>query len=74
MGLVFRNERDGKQYRQKYCLTEKGRGVVEDIVRTSAQIRDRICRGVARQDEDAFYRVLEIMCRNSQELPADVEI
>ena len=67
-GLVFRNECEGKQYRQKYCLTPSGADVVKDIIKTSLDIRDRISKGVCEEDAAAFYRVLEILCRNSLDL------
>jgi DNA-binding MarR family transcriptional regulator len=66
--LVFRNTGEGKQYRQRYCLTEKGARVAADIARTSLDVRDQIGKGITEEDADAFYRVLEIMCRNSQEI------
>jgi len=72
-GYVFRNEQEGKRYRQKYCLTSEGRVVVEDIIQTSLDIRNRISAGISEQDEQAFYRVLEIMCRNSADFPVGEE-
>lgn len=67
-GLVFRNEQEGKQYRQKYCLTEKGRSAVADISRTSCSIRERIRKGVSDEDVERFFRVLEVMCQNALSL------
>ena len=64
-GFVFRNGEEGKQYRQKYCLTESGRLVANDISKTSRAIHEKISEGVDAKDVDAFCRVLEILCHNS---------
>ncbi len=64
-GLVFRDEREGKQYRQKYCLTPKGQDAVADISKTSRTIRERIRAGVSDEDVESFFRVLEILCENA---------
>ena len=72
-GFIFRNEQEGKQYRQKYCLTESGRLVASDISKTSRVIHEKISAGVQEKDVDAFCRVLETLCRNSNAFFADVE-
>ncbi len=64
-GLVFREEREGKQYRQKYCLTSKGREVAADICQTSWMLHERICAGVCKEDMESFFRVLEMLCENA---------
>lgn len=73
MGLVFRDEKQGKQYRQKYCLTEQGQHVARDIIKTSSDIHNVISKGVRSEDVEAFYRVLEVLCRNSQAFYMDEE-
>jgi DNA-binding MarR family transcriptional regulator len=65
-GFVFRNEKEGKQYRQKYCLTEKGMLAVADISHTSLGIREQICAGVEERDMEAFWRVLGQLCDNAR--------
>ena len=70
-GFVFRNEEGGKQYRQRYCLTETGNRVAGDIIKTSTDIGDRISIGIEAKDMVAFYRVWEILRRNSAELSSE---
>ena len=70
-GFVFRNEEGGKQYRQRYCLTESGYRVAEDIIKTSTAIGDRVSLGIDAKDMLAFYRVWEILRHNSAELSGE---
>jgi DNA-binding MarR family transcriptional regulator len=67
-GFVFRDNRDGKLYRQKYCLTEKGQGVARDIVESTSAIQAYIRKGVSDEDMKNFYRVLDILCDNFSNL------
>ncbi len=67
-GFVFRDNKDGKQYRQKYCLTEKGKQVARDIVESTGKIQARIRRNVSDEDMATFYRVLDVLCDNFTEL------
>ena len=63
-GFVFRDARDGKQYRQKYCLTQKGKEVARDIVQSTSAIQARIRENVSDADMAIFYRVLDVLCDN----------
>lgn len=67
-GFVFRDNRDGKLYRQKYCLTEKGQGVARDIVESTSAIQAYIRKGVSDEDMKNFYRVLDVLCDNFSNL------
>ena len=63
-GFVFREERDGRRYKQKYLLTDIGREAARDIVITTEQIQRVAEQGIAEKDLHAFYRVLDRMCDN----------
>ena len=67
-GFAFRDDKDGKQYRQKYCLTSKGLAVAQDIVKTTSEIQVRIRGSVSDEDMANFYRVLNILCDNFGEI------
>lgn len=69
-GLVFRDEQEGKQYRQKYRLTPKGEEAVADISKTSREIHERIRMGVSDKDMESFFRVLGILCENALTISA----
>ena len=68
LGFVFRDDKDGKQYRQKYRLTEKGSRAAQDIVQSTQELRERILKNVSEKDMDTFYHVLEMLCQNLSEL------
>ena len=70
-GLVFRDEKAGKQYRQKYRLTEKGSDVAADIKRTSRGIREKIRAGVSDEEIEQFFSVLELLCENALAIPTE---
>lgn len=67
-GFVYRNDRDGRRYRQKYVLTEEGRTAALDISRTTMQIQSMAEQGIEAEELDAFYRVLSRMCENLSDL------
>lgn len=68
MGFVFRDDKDGKQYRQKYRLTDKGARAAQDIVQSTKELRVRILKNINAKDMDTFYLVLEQLCQNLSEL------
>ena len=70
-GLVFRDEKEGKQYRQKYRLTEKGLAVAADIAQTSRAVRAQIRAGVSDEALDQFFDVLELLCENALAIPVE---
>ncbi len=63
-GFVYREERDGRRYKQKYLLTDVGREAARDIVITTEQIQRVAEQGVSETDLQIFYRVLDQMCDN----------
>ena len=50
MGFAYRDNRDGKQYRQKYCLTEKGAAVAKDIAQGTMDVQAHIRGEVSDED------------------------
>ncbi len=66
--FVFRDDQDGKQYRQKYCLTEKGQEVARDVVESTSKIQAHIRQNVSDEDMANFYRVLDVLCENFSKL------
>ena len=70
-GLVFRDEQEGRQYRQKYRLTQKGSEVAQDIAHTSRGIREKIRAGVSNKELDEFFNVLEVLCENAYAISVD---
>ena len=72
-GFVFRDEQEGKQYRQKYRLTPKGEKAAADISDTSRAIRKQIRTGVCDEDVEKFFCILEVFCENAALISADEE-
>lgn len=67
-GYIFRDERDGRRYKQKYRLTECGREVAEDVNRHLYDVQECINKGISEEDLAAFYRVLDAFCANFAEV------
>ena len=72
-GFIYRDDKEGRRYRQKYMLTTQGRAAALDISRTTMQIQAQAEQGVNAEDLDAFYRVLSHMCNNLSDLREQVE-
>lgn len=64
MELVYRNDREGRRYKQKYMLTEQGIVVARDLTETSDRIRKQMRKDISVEDIDCFYRVLDSICKN----------
>jgi DNA-binding MarR family transcriptional regulator len=56
-GFIFRDDAEGRRYKQKYRLTESGRAAAEDICQTLAHLQDVVSEGISDEDLSAFYRV-----------------
>ena len=63
-GFVYRDDRDGHRYRQKYQLTDKGREAANDISLTTMRIQQIAEQGINEEELAVFYRVLSKMCDN----------
>ena len=72
-GFVFRDEQEGKQYRQKYRLTPEGEKAAADISDTSRAIREQIRTGVCDEDVEKFFCILEVFCENAARISTDEE-
>ena len=67
-GLIYRDDQDGRRYKQKYRLTEAGVAAARDIEDTSRSVQKTVHKGLSAEDMEAFYRITTIMCRNFAEL------
>ena len=63
-GFVYRDDRDGHRYRQKYQLTDAGREAANDISVTTMRIQQIAEQGINDEELSVFYRVLSKMCDN----------
>lgn len=63
-GFVYRDDMEGRRYKQKYRLTPEGQTVAEDIDAAAQQVQDTIKKGISAADLDVFYRTLGKICDN----------
>lgn len=63
-GLVYRNDIEGRRYKQKYLLTESGAAAAKDIDTTAQTVRDAVRKGISNEEMEAFYRTLDTICAN----------
>ncbi len=63
-GLIFRDDREGRTYKQKYRLTEKGAVVARDISAETLRAQQKAESGISAQELELFYRVLDRLCNN----------
>ena len=66
--FVYRDDRNGRRYKQRYCLTPEGAVVAADIKDTVNSIQTTIHKDVTPEELDAFYRTLYKLCDNFNEL------
>lgn len=72
-GFIYRDDRNGHRYRQKYLLTEAGREAASDISATTLRIQQIAEQGVSEEDLQVFYSVLTKMCDNFGDVREYVE-
>lgn len=67
-GFIYRDDRDGRRYKQKYCLTEQGRVAAQDIVNSVGRIQRAVSKGITDREMEQFLGVLNTLCENFSEL------
>lgn len=67
LGYIYRDDQEGRRYKQKYHLTAEGRVAAEDIKNAVEQIRKVTRKGLTVAEMDEFYRVLTKICNNFSE-------
>ena len=67
LGYIFRDDQEGRRYKQKYHLTPEGRVAAEDITGAIEQVRKVTRKGLTVAEMDEFYRVLTKICDNFSE-------
>ena len=67
-GFIYRDDRDGRRYKQKYCLTEAGKIAAQDIVNSVSRIQNAISKGISDSEMEQFFGVLNTLCENFAEL------
>ena len=63
-GFVYRDDLDGRRYKQKYRLTERGEVAAADVSSCMTRIEDAINKNLTEAQLDSFYRTLETLCDN----------
>ena len=70
-GFVFRDDREGRRYKQKYRLTELGEKAAFDVSSCMKHIEDTVNKNIPAEQLDVFYQTLETLCENLEELKGD---
>ena len=63
-GFIYREELEGRCYKQKYRLTPLGTDAARDITETAQKVYEVVREGINEADIEAFYRVLGQLCGN----------
>ena len=67
-GFIIRQETEGKAYRAKLSLTEKGMALAEQINEKAAAAVEFASRGLPADKRGVFYEALELITGNLQKL------
>jgi predicted transcriptional regulator len=67
-GFVYRDDREGRRYKQKYRLTEEGTLVATDISKELDRIRRAVEKDVPTEELATFFDTLQKLCKNFEEL------
>ncbi len=67
-GYVYREENEGRRYKQRYCLTTEGEAVARDVKATLGRVRAAVSKDISDDDLDVFYGTLYKLCENFSEL------
>lgn len=63
-GFIYRDEREGRCYKQKYRLTERGEEIASDLIHTIDQLKAAVGEGISEEEMQTFERVLFLLERN----------
>lgn len=66
--IAYTNSSDGRKYRAKAVLTEKGNKYAKDIRKIILQITELTGKGITDADRETFYRVLLAIADNIDEI------
>ena len=66
--FVYREESEGRRYKQKYRLTPEGECAAKDVQATARRIQEAVGKDVSDDDLDVFYGTLYKLCENFAEL------
>ncbi|MBQ8341913.1 MAG: MarR family transcriptional regulator [Clostridia bacterium] len=66
--MIFRDNADGRKYKQKYHLTEAGSVAAKDLYDTSLRVKNAVKKNLTAQDTDEFYRIMNVICDNLDDL------
>lgn len=67
-GIIYREENDSKTYRAKLTLTEAGREAMLQVQKRVDVAVENGGRGLSEEMREQFYRGLEIIAANLQEI------
>ena len=67
-GYVYREESEGRRYKQKYRLTAEGEAVARDVQATAKRVQAAVSKDITDDDLDVFYGTLYKLCENFGEL------
>ena len=67
-GLVHREGNGENMYRARLLLTEEGKHAAENVRKTAAAVVEQAGAGLSEEERDIFYRSLERITGNLQEL------
>ena len=57
-GFIYREEREGRCYKQKYRLTKEGEAIARDIVQTIERLKLMVSEGISEEELQLFQSVL----------------
>lgn len=63
-GFILRGDEEGRRYKLKYQLTEKGRAAAEDIAAAARRVQEAVSKNISDADLSVFYSTLYKLCEN----------
>ena len=72
-GFIYRDEREGRRYKQKYRLTDLGRAAAEDILHSVDRVQDSVLEGISPEELRVFQSVLRRLCDNFRTLTKETK-
>lgn len=67
-GFIYRDDREGRRYKQKYCLTDIGRRAAKDIVDSMERVQKAVRQGISDEEMEQFLSTLNTLCENFADL------
>lgn len=68
LGVIQKTERSVRKYKTKYCITEQGKAMVDEIESAIGKVVSKASEGLTDSERKCFYSVFSRIMRNLEDI------